>query len=171
VKIAIIFRVSVLHTQTDNEIGSNGGLLVAMGKGKELRTPDWKSDFLMIDSMSKDGVPETGAFTIVGDLFQTDRRTITSLWWKTINAKHAQLLNNHNNVQEELPPTGLMEIYSRASKQMGMRRELRGGVSTDPRECQCGLMTMLTRTSIDSCSSTKWFQLLWKCGLISTGLE
>jgi hypothetical protein len=81
---------------------------------KELKTPDRKSAFLMIDSMAKDGVPERGSFTIVGDLFQTDRRTMARLW-QTVNSKRLQLLNNLDN-DEELPPIAQLEIYSRDVK-------------------------------------------------------
>jgi hypothetical protein len=56
------FKASILFNQTDNEIISNGGPLAKMGKGKELKTPERKSAFLMLESMSKDGVPERGSF-------------------------------------------------------------------------------------------------------------
>jgi hypothetical protein len=87
---------------------------VTMGKGKELRTPERKSAFLMLESMSKDGVPERGAFTVVGELFQTHRRTMSDLWVK-VNSKRADALNNHNNNDGPLPPLAMMEIYARDS--------------------------------------------------------
>ena len=112
-KITIISKYQY-STQTDNEIGSTWRLFVTMGKGKELRTPERKSAFLMLESMSKDGVPERGAFTVVGELFQTHRRTMSDLWVK-VNSKRADALNNHNNNDGPLPPLAMMEIYARDS--------------------------------------------------------
>jgi hypothetical protein len=57
---ATYFRASIRNTQDDNEINSSAISLAKMGKGKELRTPERRSAFLMLESMSKDGVLERG---------------------------------------------------------------------------------------------------------------
>jgi hypothetical protein len=78
----------------------------------------------MLESMSKDGVPERGAFTIVGDLFQTHRSAQCRSMEKS-QFKACQLLNNHNNNDEPLPPLAMMEIYARDSnKRHGGKHKL-----------------------------------------------
>jgi hypothetical protein len=54
------------------------------GEGQGIEDARAEECLLMLESMSKDGVPERGSFSIVGDLFQTNRRTMGNLGAKSI---------------------------------------------------------------------------------------
>jgi hypothetical protein len=64
------FKASILFNETDNEIAFHWRLLVTMGKGKELKTPERKSAYLMLESMSKMGFQREEVFPLLVIFFK-----------------------------------------------------------------------------------------------------